>query len=706
MSRAWLTTVVIAGAALGARTAYAQPAAPCPVITAVDVHALDHSRVAPAVSADGRFYAFRSLVEYAVADKPEDVHDNVYVYDRTTGTIEKITKHVAPTGTPGGNRQVAISGNGQVIAFESASSDLIEGDVADDAWDLFVYDRPSGVMQKAVARIAPGGQRVHATRMVLPPVVSHDGRYVAFVSHARGLGTPPDADDWNDVYVLDRSSGAVEKVSQAVGGGPANGHSGYRPGGPFIAAGDLEGSYGLGMSADGRIVAFVSQATNLAAGSDPTDHWFDVFVHDRTTGLTTQVTPGGDGRENQFPFGFPQEPGKGTGLAILGVHVSASGSHVAFASLMKNLIPAQEDDPWDEEGSPVEAYVYTRATGEIHKASVDVSGDERIAGIGWSPSLSADGRYVAFASQASRLIENDVDDLFCAVYVRDMVAGHTVRVSVAPDGGPPYSGYGLGWLTVPGAFLPTILPDGSEIVFEARDWDLLPALEPKVYARPFIAPNCLAVPPPPPPPPPPLEPAIAWEAPMPASVEAGAPVTLRWSLAGFDGPITQHQAHYGVTSVLGTSEVMAAANGTYEHTFTVPSFPTPTNLLFVVRALNDGEQVLSSFASTQVLPDATPPAVTWVTPPPTQVANGGRFTVQWEVSGFDAPLVRNGLAYGITSILGQTANQLDGNRVYTATFQFPLLSSSLDVRFAPVVQAQGDATFLMGDPMSVHVPVP
>jgi hypothetical protein len=134
--------------------------------------------------------------------------------------------------------------------------------------------------------------------------MSGDGRYVAFHSGATSL-VAGDTDGWSDVFVHDRQSGVTERVSVSSGGGQSNDHS-----------------YFQSVSADGRYVAFHSFASNLVAGD--TNGFFDVFVHDRQTGVTERVSVSSDG-------------GQGNGESY-GPSVSADGRYVAFRSLAYSLV--------------------------------------------------------------------------------------------------------------------------------------------------------------------------------------------------------------------------------------------------------------------------------------------------------------------------------------------------------------------------------
>ncbi len=185
----------------------------------------------------------------------------------------------------------------------------------------------------------------------------------------------------------------VQLVSVDSTGNPANG-----------------GSYSPVLSADGRYVAFRSEASNLVAGD--TNNAQDVFVRDVVAGTTTRVSVDSTGTQ-------------GNGDSYNAV-VSADGRYVVFESEASNLVFGDTNDD-------VDVFVRDVVAGTTTRVSVDSIGTQGTGGSG-RPSVSADGRYVVFDSVASNLVAGDTngaDDVF----VRDLVAGTTTRVSVDSAGG-------------------------------------------------------------------------------------------------------------------------------------------------------------------------------------------------------------------------------------------------------------------------------
>ncbi|MBU1751097.1 MAG: hypothetical protein KKA73_25720 [Chloroflexi bacterium] len=168
------------------------------------------------------------------------------------------------------------------------------------------------------------------------------------------------------------------------------------------------GSDGASISADGRYVAFGSSASNLVSGD--TNGFSDIYIHDRQTNTTTRVSVGMNGAEANGDSGGP--------------FISADGRYVAFQSRARNLVSV---DTYGGEN----IFVYDRQTDTTTLASVTSDG---MHGGPWAfgPSLSADGRFVAFATNAG-LVSGD-DNGYIDIFVRDLQTNITTRVSVASDG--------------------------------------------------------------------------------------------------------------------------------------------------------------------------------------------------------------------------------------------------------------------------------
>jgi Tol biopolymer transport system component len=198
------------------------------------------------------------------------------------------------------------------------------------------------------------------------------------------------------------------------------------------------------ISADGRYVAFLSGSTNLVPGG--TNGFQQVYVHDRWTGATERVSTDSNGVEgNRDSDGW---------LAI-----SADGRHVLFESDATNLVPGDTNDTYD-------VFVHDRQTGATQRLSVDangVEGDLLSGGAYNDLALSADGRYAAFKSYATNLVPGDTNGQ-ADIFVRDRQAGTIERVDVSTAGSE--SNGEVGACTISG--------DGRFVAFTSAATNLVP----------------------------------------------------------------------------------------------------------------------------------------------------------------------------------------------------------------------------------------
>src|SRR6266540_522146 len=218
----------------------------------------------PALSADGAVVAFDSDATNLVMGDTNGASD-VFMYEAGQTTLVS----VGLGGAPGNSHSTdpSISANGRLVAFYSVATNLVNGDT-NNAGDIFVYDKQG---QTRRVSVSSGGAAGNSDSY--DPSISPNGRFVAFESGATNL-VSDDTNNVGDIFVHDRQTGQTERVSVDSHGNQGN-----------------SVSYDPSISADGRFVAFHSLASNLVDGVDgDTNNTYDVFVHDRQTGQTTRVS--------------------------------------------------------------------------------------------------------------------------------------------------------------------------------------------------------------------------------------------------------------------------------------------------------------------------------------------------------------------------------------------------------------------------------
>ncbi|MBI1853354.1 MAG: PD40 domain-containing protein, partial [Planctomycetes bacterium] len=210
------------------------------------------------ISADGRYVAFASLAGNLVADDGNGARD-VFVHDRLTGSTERVS--VSSTGRQafGQSFGSALSADGRFVAFADDAPNLVSADT-NQATDVFLRDRLAGTTERASVN-SQGAQGDQSSGLYGGIAISADGRFIAFTSPASNL-VSGDQNGLYDVFVRDRATGAIERVSTTSDGTEGNSSS-------------IEAA----VSADGRFVAFESLATNLVHAD--TNGQRDVFVRDR-----------------------------------------------------------------------------------------------------------------------------------------------------------------------------------------------------------------------------------------------------------------------------------------------------------------------------------------------------------------------------------------------------------------------------------------
>lgn len=339
----------------------------------------------PAASADGRHVVFTSPLP-VLAGEPEDFVSDVYLLDTDTGAVTNLT----PDGDAA-STDPAISADGTRVVFTSRASNLTE-DADDGAADVFLHDVTTGQTRNLTTTF---------NRAATKPDISADGTTVAHLEDVVAFQ--------RRVIVTDLASGARTNATAAT-----TSDVGY-----------------LSLSGDGTVVAFSTYGNELTA--DPDDEVEDVFVHDLTTGVITNVTAAGDDSSTD-----PE--------------LSADGQRLVFRSYAGNLDGPNRHDV-------ASLFTVDLATGTIVGLTPGIN-----HGVAEGLSLSADGAVVAFSSRATNLTgepdNNDADDVFVMATSGPPVVNVTSTTFLAhePDD--------------EGSTSPVLVGDGSSVIFLATDPDL------------------------------------------------------------------------------------------------------------------------------------------------------------------------------------------------------------------------------------------
>lgn len=370
----------------------------------------------PALSADGRYVVFESLADNLIPNDTNGAAD-IFLRDRHTNQIVRVNVSANGSQANDDSHSPAISADGRYVAFSSWAGNLVAGDTYrcgldhESCLDIFIYDRETGLVD-LISRSTDGEQ---ANGPSESPVVSANGRYVVFVSHASNL-VSSDTNRVADIFLRDRQTNQTKLISKTSNDITANGSSAS----PSI-------------SSNGRFIVFWSSATNLTPEGRQ-----GVFIHDSLFGTTQWIgegiDPGISGNGNHVVFLsigleipslviWDRESGikkNGPDILIefhgreLGItHISADGRWVAFSSKMQEVFQ-------------VFLYDFENDTNQLVSTTPEgVPGNDT----SWDAEISTDGNIVVFSSNASNLVANDTNQV-SDVLLYDRLIKRLERVSV------------------------------------------------------------------------------------------------------------------------------------------------------------------------------------------------------------------------------------------------------------------------------------
>ena len=378
-----LTDVFVRDLALGTTTLVS--------VDAIGTASGNGASTTPSISADGRFVAFTSSADDLVATN-NAVGPDVFVRDLATGTTTLVSA-VGLTGANGPSANPIISADGSTVAFTSQAENLVPGD-NNNFTDVFAFDLATGTTTLvSVNNVASAANGPSAS---VAPRISANGQVIAFTSSASDL-VAIDTNLQTDVFVRDLAAGTTTLASVNDAGTDSG----------------TGASAAAALSADGTRVAFTSEAFDLAPVD--TNLLTDVFLRDLAAGTTTLVSVNATGTNS------------GTGISANPI-LSADGTVVAFTSTASDLGPVDTNLLTD-------VYARVLAAGATILVSANTTNTDsgNNASAAETPAISADGRYVGFTSAASNLVTNDTN-LLTDVFLRDLVAGTTTLASVNAAG--------------------------------------------------------------------------------------------------------------------------------------------------------------------------------------------------------------------------------------------------------------------------------
>lgn len=345
----------------------------------------------PSVSADGRYVSFDSLAINLVSGDTNDYLNSVYIKDTQTGEVKLVSANSAGVIVNSKTYNRSISDDGRYVAFVTENS------------SIYIKDTQTEELQL----LSVGSTGIIGEN----PTFSSDGRYIAFESTASNI-VSGDTNGQSDVFIKDTQTGIIQLVSKSSAGAVGN-----------------SGSYNPSISVDGKYITFSSDASNLVNGDTNMDK--DIFIKDTQTGEIKLLSESSARVIGNYDSSKPS--------------ISSDGKYVAFTSGAGNLLI--EDSPYHD------IFIKDTQTGAIKLVSASS------AGVGgnydsYSPSISADGRYVAFESKASNLVSGDTTQT-SDIFIKDTQTG-AIQLASVSSGGAIGNGQ---------SYAPSISTDGKYITF-------------------------------------------------------------------------------------------------------------------------------------------------------------------------------------------------------------------------------------------------
>jgi len=326
----------------------------------------------------------------------------------STAPVSALRPEASGSTGAGESSSPLLSGDGRVVVFSSGADNLVAND-RNGALDVFVYDAQTQQLSLVSTNLAGTGS-ANARSVALD--LSTNGQWLLFQTQATDL-IPADTNRGDKLILKNLATGSATLISVNTQGAPS-GNSAFN---------------NSSLSPDGRFFVFDSPGTDLHPAD--TNGVSDVFVRDMVTGSNDLVSVRWDGLAS------------GSGNSENPV-MSGDGRWVAFQSIATNLAP-------NDTTTTMDVYIRDRQSNTTTLVSINRFGTGPGNGASSNPSISEDGRYVAFESAAILLTTNSASGIF----LRDINAETTRYVSSQKDNGG-------------GADRPVISPDGRFIAYESR----------------------------------------------------------------------------------------------------------------------------------------------------------------------------------------------------------------------------------------------
>jgi Ca2+-binding RTX toxin-like protein len=345
------------------------------------------------ISADGRFVAFEG--GWTSFGSTNNNSTDVIVKDMVIGSAANEHENSGGTNGNSGSGAPVISADGTVLAFLSASSNLVAGPASSALYDIYLSD----VGGNGIGRVSTGtGGTLAANGRSLNPDLSGDGRYIVFESTTSNWASGGSTAT-TDIFLKDRFTGTLTRISTSLTGGDGNGES-----------------INAKVSADGRYVVFESAASNLTTGD--TNGYTDIFVWDSSDGSLTNLS--------DLDPAATRNPNNSSNAADI-AYDGGWGGVIVFQTA-KALVAkdtANNTDIYAYDFRNPDAPAFKLVSSTAAGAGVQLGSEDA--------SVSGDGRFVVFTSYSDALVAGDSNGTR-DIFVKDLNTGAIALVSKSAAG--------------------------------------------------------------------------------------------------------------------------------------------------------------------------------------------------------------------------------------------------------------------------------